>query len=141
MNQYKKKLLNQLFIIIGLSAVTIIVTVVLYLSKIHEHTFYFMCGFSASLSVITILLLINYIRVSLDPQRLKQQQIKDADERNILIEQRVQAMSFRVFSGLLATITIILAFVDSEMMLIFAGTLWLAIIVKLVLFIYYKKNL
>lgn len=141
MNQYKKKLLNHLFIIIGLSAVTIIVTVVLYLSKIHEHTFYFMCGFSASLSVITILLLINYIRVSLDPQRLKQQQIKDADERNILIEQRVQAMSFRIFSGLLAIITIILAFVDSEMMLIFAGILWLAIIVKLVLFIYYKKNL
>lgn len=141
MNKYKKRLFRQLLFMLGLLIVSIIVTIALITSDGNDHTSSFMIGLTSSFLVIVIMISYNYIRLSKNPDKLKQAMIKDMDERNMLIQQKVQANSFVVFVVLIAILTIILAFCNIEIMFWMAGILWLALIVKVLLYLYYKRKL
>lgn len=141
MNKYKKRLFRQLLLMLGLLIVSIVVTIALITSDGNDHTSGFMLGLTSSFLVIVIMISYNYIRLSKNPDKLKQAMIKDMDERNMLIQQKVQANSFVVFVVLIAILTIILAFCNIEIMFWMAGILWLALIVKVLLYLYYKRKL
>lgn len=141
MNQFKKKLLRQLLLVLGLLIVSLIVTIALITSEGNAHTSSFMFGLTSSFFLIVLILSFNYFKISRNPEKLKQEMIKDSDERNLLIQQKVQASSFIVFVVIIALITVVLAFYNIEIMSWMAGLLWLAIIVKVSLYIYYKRKL
>lgn len=141
MNQFKKKLFKQLLLMLGLLLVSSIATIVLITSGENAHSSSFMLGLSSSFLFIVLMMSFNYFKISRDPDKLKREMIKDSDERNILIQQKVQANSFTVFVVIIALITIALAFYNIEIMYWMASLLWVAIIVKVLLYIYYKRKL
>lgn len=141
MNQFKKKLFKQLLLMLGLLLVSSIATIVLITSGENAHSSSFMLGLSSSFLFIVLMMSFNYFKISRDPDKLKREMIKDSDERNILIQQKVQANSFTVFVVIIALITIVLAFYNIEIMYWMASLLWVAIIVKVLLYIYYKRKL
>lgn len=141
MNKYKKKVFYHLLLMLGITAVALVVTIALFQSDGNEHTLEFMSGFTGAVFVIAIAIFVKYIILIRNPEKLKAEAIKDADERNKLIEQNVQAMSFRVFTIIIALLTVILAFIDVDKMFMLSGVLWLALIVKFLLYVYYKRKL
>lgn len=141
MNKYKKKVFYHLVLMLGITAVALVVTIALFQSDGNEHTLEFMSGFTGAVFVIAIAIFVKYIILIRNPEKLKAEAIKDADERNKLIEQNVQAMSFRVFTIIIALLTVILAFIDVDKMFMLSGVLWLALIVKFLLYVYYKRKL
>ena len=141
MEQYKIKLRNRLLFIGAIYSVFIFVAIVALLNEGSDTLHGFMIGLISSSGTILILYGIRYIQAMHNPEKLRKMQIKEEDERNVLIVQKVLSSSFSVFVLIIALATIVFAFVNRDIMFAYAYLLCAAGLVKCCLYWYYKKKL
>ncbi|NCC54652.1 MAG: hypothetical protein EOM11_04100 [Erysipelotrichia bacterium] len=141
MEQYKKMQRFRILLISGLFVVSVVVTSASWLTQTNESSQYYMLGLCAVLGIMTFMILLEYLRLCKNKEKLKAKAIQAQDERNIAIHEKVKSASFLVFVCLLALMTTIYAFIDVEKMNLLSSVLCLAVLVKLTLYVYYKRKL
>ncbi len=141
MNQYKKKLYQRFFTLLAMVLVFVFVLVVTKANEDTGHLGGFMSGVVSSSGMVLIVYGIRLRKAIKNPETLKKMQIKETDERNVLIVQKVQSGSFSIFVFAIGMLTIAFAFINRDIMYSYSLLLVIACIVKLGLYWYYKRKL
>lgn len=141
MEKFKRKLRNRMIYLTVLVIFTLTTFGLLMQYDLEDYTCGFFVGLVGSLCLCFIISLINYFKLMKNPDKLREEYIKEDDERNQKIKEKVDSTSFITFLLLLAGITTIMVFIDHKIATLISCLIWLGVVVKLLLTVYYKKKL
>lgn len=141
MDKFKQKLFKRLAVLGGIFASILFVYVITLIYADSNYLSGFMSGLLWSTGAVFLVYLLRYYRAIKNPDTLRKLQILEEDERNLLIAQKVQSHSFQLFVLIIAILAIVFAFIDRGKMFVLVSLLWIACIVKIGLYCYYKRKL
>lgn len=135
---YKKKLKTRLHIAIAYIVLGIGMIVYSFIDKTPND---FVSTFGIIITVMGLVRIRNYILLAKNEERSKKQQIKETDERNLLISLKARSTAFSIYFLLLGIAVIALSFLglNEAAKWLSYGVLLLVIIHYICYFIYRKK--
>lgn len=135
---YKKKLKTRLYIAITYIVLGLCMIAYSFIDKTPND---FVSTFGMIITVMGLVRIRNYILITKNEERIKKQQIKETDERNLLISLKARSTAFSIYFLLLGIAVIALSFagLNEAAKWLSYGVLLLVIIHYICYFIYRKK--
>lgn len=100
---FKKKLKQRFYIALFYITLGLILVIAAYLGKFEN---YFISSFGIALLVMGVIRTIRHCNITKDAQSIRQQELAETDERNLMISERAKSWAFS-FSILLAGLSVI----------------------------------
>lgn len=104
--EFKKKLQTRLRTAIAYMAIGLTLTIVGYVTRTGN---YFIPAFGIGLVVSSVLRLLQYLRITQNDSTIKQQEITESDERNLMLVEKARSWAFAFYIWLTGTALIVLA--------------------------------
>lgn len=104
--EFRKKLQTRLRTAIAYMLIGLTLTIVGYASNVNNH---FIPAFGIGLILNSILRLLQYRRITQSDSTIKQQEIIEKDERNLMLVEKARSWAFGFYIWLTGTVLIILA--------------------------------
>ena len=135
---YKKKLKTRLYIAITYIVLGIGMIVYSFIDKTPND---FVSTFGILITVMGLVRIRNYVLLAKNEERSKKQQIKETDERNLLISLKAKSTAFSIYFLLLGIAVIALSFagLHEAAKWLSYGVLMLVVIHYICYFVYQKK--
>lgn len=103
---YKKKLQSRLHLAAAYMAIGLVLTIVAFVTKTDN---YFISSFGIGLIVNAILRFRQYRRITKDESTIKQQEIAEKDERNLMLLEKARSWAFGFYIWFTGTVLIVFA--------------------------------
>lgn len=100
---FKKKLKQRFYIALFYITLGLILVIAAYLGEFEN---YFVSSFGIALLVMGVIRTIRHCNITRDAQSIRQQELAETDERNLMISERAKSWAFS-FSILLAGLSVI----------------------------------
>lgn len=100
---FKKKLKQRFYIALFYITLGLILVIAAYLGEFEN---YFVSSFGIALLVMGVIRTIRHCNITKDAQSIRQQELAETDERNLMISERAKSWAFS-FSILLAGLSVI----------------------------------
>lgn len=136
---FRKKLKIRLFVAIGYIILGLAMIVAFNIIKTEND---FLSSFGFALTVIGIVQIRNYKRITKNEETITKRQIAETDERNISIANKAKSVSFIIYVILASVSVIVLEFFDkTQLAMILSGTVCILILIYWISYwIIHKKS-
>lgn len=108
---YRATLQKRLYMTIAYIVIGIAMVIVSYISNTDN---LFLSGYGTALIACGLVRIRNHIIITRTPERIKQQEIAEKDERNMMLQQKAQSMAYVLYIIISSIILIILGLLDQQ---------------------------
>lgn len=108
---YRKKLQNRLYLAIAYIVIGAAMAIIAYVTATENA---FISSYGIALIVMGAVRIRNHLIITRSEARIKQQEIAEKDERNIMLQQKAQSMTFVLYIMLTGIAVIIFALLDMQ---------------------------
>lgn len=135
---FRKKMKIRLFLAIGYIVLGLAMIVAFNLFKTDNS---FLSSFGFALIIIGIARIRNYLLITKNEETLKKQQIKESDERNIVIANKAKSVAFIIYVLLACIAVIVLSILEmTQLSMIVSATVCVLIFIYWISYWIISKN-